>query len=1157
MKIRKIDWGILGLLGILGVIWVSNFTPGTWLVGWDNLMPELNIWLNLKRSLFAVWQEYQGLGLVGGMGHATDLIRQIILLPFILLLPHNWIRYLWHFGMLGLGTLGIYWGLGKLGSLGKFGKRERFLAALFYLLNFGTIQIFWPPYEAFSTFWGFFPWLIFSFWQVLKKPSKKNWRFFVLINILAIPSFYIQTLFLVYLGCLGIFGMLGRKEKIKTFFKSLGVIFLVNSFWLLPFFYFLSTNLQNPRLGFSNLMASGETFLRNQKRGTIKDFLLLREYYYDFFDGEQPLMQPWQEHFSQPWVLTIGYFLGGLGALGLLGVLGKALKKKVSSFELAVSGIFLLSATALLSATPPFSYLNWLLRQSPLINQAFRAPFTKFVYPAAFSFAILFAFGLRIASSLLIKITRKLNLHESNHTNWVAKAGYGAILLLILAYSLPAFRGNFIYPQMRVKIPSQYFQLIDFFKAQPKTARIANLPQGSFWGWSFYNWKAKGSGFLWYGIEQPILDRAFDVWNLKNEQYYWELNYALQRRDPKLLENILEKYSVEFVIFDDNVIFPDEKVYAKQALKTKELLDKSQKLKKVARFGDITIYQTSFRTQPIILNNPVSSPGFKFNQFDPVFFNHKYYLSNNQNPDIFYPFADLFTNRFQNELAFQVEEKQKFWEIKKKIPAFQYDYRIFSNERKNILAGVPLSLKSQQSTGQKLLKEINISPKDLINPHLCTPQKSDSRINFETADDRIILKARNAAICVDWRRYDYLKGLKNPTIAKLEFNYLSDSDEWPQFCFWDRLNQTCLNQKDFPLQGFSQKWQKYSEKVLIDPGVNQISNLSFILDAHGSKQEKQIEYRNIKLKLYQVKNFSPRKTEKLISEIKRDKTSLSVKIPKIDSPWFVDNPIKNNLFKLEPKQCNPTLKGEYRREQLKEDGKKVIRLSATNSDSCISWHFPKLPLSLGWLIEVEYKHKTGYPLLISAFGGQEKYKFFYTKLQRGEGWKKAYFVIPSVDQFSKGITITFSNTSFNHSETVNDISSIKIIPLNWDYLKSIRLVKDNAALKPSQIKALGFNSNIWYYTVLLPKIEKGNSYLVLPQSYDNGWVAIGLEGAKPYMLRNHALVNNWANGFEIKNEKCKTKNCQIYIFFWPQILEFVGFGLMLGAIVWIARKKNN
>ena len=106
-------WEIILSLTTL-LLCLRNFTPQTFLVGWDNLMPELDIWINLKRSFLSVWQTYQGLGLVGGMAHATDLIRQLILLPFTLILPINLIRYLWHFAMIFLGTFDFYFGLIKV-----------------------------------------------------------------------------------------------------------------------------------------------------------------------------------------------------------------------------------------------------------------------------------------------------------------------------------------------------------------------------------------------------------------------------------------------------------------------------------------------------------------------------------------------------------------------------------------------------------------------------------------------------------------------------------------------------------------------------------------------------------------------------------------------------------------------------------------------------------------------------------------------------------------------------------------------------------------------------------------------------------------------------------------------------------------------------------
>lgn len=588
----KDNWEKIILAIALLAIFITNYIPGSWLIGWDNLVPELNIWANLKRSVFAVWQEYQGLGLVGGMGHATDIIRQLIILPLTYILPTNIIRYLCHFSMIVLGTFGTY---NFLKNLLKLKKTPSFLGSLFYLLNFGTIQIFWPPFESFTNFWGFFPWLIYSFLTLLKKQDKKSWRRFLIVNILAIPCFYLQTVFVVYILSLVCFWtaflIANRKEKIKKTAKPFFIILFVNLFWLLPFGYFLATSLQNPTLAKMNQMTSEETFLRNQNRGNIADFALLRGYYYDFPDGEIPLMAVWHGHFSRLAVLVIGYSLSILVAIGL-GYYLLSFKKRKNPILIGTFFIFFLCTIALLSATPPFSWLNYLLRQSPFINQVFRSPFTKFIVPTAFTFSIFFALGTSFITSKIKKLNK-----------YVAIGFCLVTLSLMLFYSLPVFRGNFIYSRMKVELPQQYLQLINYFKEKPKTARIANLPQGNFWGWTFYRWGYRGSGFLWYGIEQPIVDRAFDVWSLKNEAYYNDINYALQNQDLNLLETIFDKYLIEYVIFDDNVYYPGEKVYAQQALTTKQLLEKSSRLKKVKGFDNISVYQFDKETSPYLTNS--------------------------------------------------------------------------------------------------------------------------------------------------------------------------------------------------------------------------------------------------------------------------------------------------------------------------------------------------------------------------------------------------------------------------------------------------------------------------------------------------------------------------------------------------------------------------
>ena len=65
---------LLILFGILfAIIGTNSPSSKEWLTGWDNLHPEFNFWLNTKRAFSAVWQEFQGLGLVGGHGYAATL----------------------------------------------------------------------------------------------------------------------------------------------------------------------------------------------------------------------------------------------------------------------------------------------------------------------------------------------------------------------------------------------------------------------------------------------------------------------------------------------------------------------------------------------------------------------------------------------------------------------------------------------------------------------------------------------------------------------------------------------------------------------------------------------------------------------------------------------------------------------------------------------------------------------------------------------------------------------------------------------------------------------------------------------------------------------------------------------------------------------------
>ena len=180
---------------------VANYVPGSWLTGWDNLHPEWDPLYDLWRSFNSVWQEHQGLGLLGGMAHAADLPRQVVVALLSLVLPRSLIRYSLLWSMLLVGAIGCYRLFGWLFTNQRehiTAKTAALAAALFYLLNLGTVQNFYVAFEPFYWFYGMLPWLLYYLHRVWRGHEQKNWLRLGLLSFIGAPLAYIQTNFVVY-----------------------------------------------------------------------------------------------------------------------------------------------------------------------------------------------------------------------------------------------------------------------------------------------------------------------------------------------------------------------------------------------------------------------------------------------------------------------------------------------------------------------------------------------------------------------------------------------------------------------------------------------------------------------------------------------------------------------------------------------------------------------------------------------------------------------------------------------------------------------------------------------------------------------------------------------------------------------------------------------
>jgi uncharacterized membrane protein len=111
-----------------------NYTPNTFLTGWDTLHPEFNFSLNFQR-LLNLWHSEQGLGAIPAHAQMADIPRVFILYLLHFILPLNFIRYSYIFLCFILGPLGIYFLIKFILQQKKYSNLIAFLTALFYIFK--------------------------------------------------------------------------------------------------------------------------------------------------------------------------------------------------------------------------------------------------------------------------------------------------------------------------------------------------------------------------------------------------------------------------------------------------------------------------------------------------------------------------------------------------------------------------------------------------------------------------------------------------------------------------------------------------------------------------------------------------------------------------------------------------------------------------------------------------------------------------------------------------------------------------------------------------------------------------------------------------------------------------------------------------------------
>lgn len=657
----------LGLIAVL--LCYTNYTPHTYLSGWDTIHPEFNMGQYFNR-ITSVWQEHQGLGAPPSQAHAAEIPRMAIYSILNAIFPQDFVRYSYIFLMMIMGPLGVYQFLLYLFKNGSQPSRTNhisaFLGGLFYLLNLGTLQHFIVVLEMFATNFGFLGFIFLYVTKYLDHHHKKNLIIFSLLIIFSSSMAHTATLWYVFYAGLVAYIFLYSHFKSpatqRTHLTSLKLtllIFALNSYWILPNIYYsfnYGIDVINSQI---HRLFSEEAYLHNKTFGNISDILIFRNFLFnwrvlDNANAQQDtlsystyLMSVWRDHIARPSTIALGYLFGLMSIIGSFFFL-KTNKKLFFSFLPIVIG----SVVFLLSNVFPFSALFDVLRDhSAFFKEALRFPFTKLSIYLIFASSLFFAF---FHKALIEKIMQSFS--ESKH-KFVEFAYLYLFTLLIILFSFPAFQGNFISKAVRVDIPSEYFALFNWSQIQSDN-RMLMLPFDSLYGWSIYEWNYgdkkqlyQGAGFTWFGLKQPTLNREFDRWYPYNEQSYREFSYALYSQNAPLFEDLLNKYEVKYIVLDESVIRAggeaDQKKLYFPEIKT---MMKKLSINPTHTFGkNLTVYEYKLsNTQPVSLIHSYqnSEPSYHWNYVDAAYEDNSTYITDQKEPmNEYYPARDILNDK--------------------------------------------------------------------------------------------------------------------------------------------------------------------------------------------------------------------------------------------------------------------------------------------------------------------------------------------------------------------------------------------------------------------------------------------------------------------------------------------------------------------------------
>jgi len=762
----------------------------------------------------------------------------------------------------------------------------------------------------------------------------------------------------------------------------------------------------------------------------------------------------------------------------------------------------------------------------------------------------------------------------------------------------PAFSGNLIGQNVRVSIPDEYFELFQYMDTQNASERIANFPQYDFWGWLYYDWGYRGSGFLWHGLRQPLLDRAFDVWEKNSQNYYEDISTALYSNNQNLFENTIDKYSIDWILIDKHVIAPESRIDTGNK-KLENFLSSSSKFQLVKNFNNqIYLFKTdnSKKVHNSLSLGDLSHTLYPFAKTDlrpnTDWIDKANFISVTKdltglaktNSSLAIP---SLTNS-ENELPISVDYQKIGSSLNIRLshitPTLFVDGRQIDIISEPKIVSIPLTNSSESFILQLNDRYFPLNlPAEVPNftdyyplTSLYLPAKEDFKISlYDTSEAdsfslTSILSQSEPVQCYTHKANRKIEKIVTPTSISLlgtdvvgclstaipkisptslisySFTYSSSTLTSANV----NISDESLNANN-PTQSLETSANPKRVQLFANPS-SENQQINLILEAEDTKSLQEITYKDINVASHPLL-FSEKFTLSNIKDqtfpLGEESQTLQISFPITSTDLDIRQiPNSNSLFP-ESKNCDQYNKGMTSKTITSEG----ILYQSQNAIECDNLNLRHFPHDLNYLISFDTRLITGLPMTVCLENYTTRRCDVFERLKNTDTVQ--YLIQPIANpEESPGYSLHFFNQSIGLRPTASLLKSLSIRPIPLHFLENISIENSTGPIENKKPVENTKRHNEFFYTLSLK--NSSSEHLNLYQTKSTGWQAIEVS-SNDYQLPAWELIGKiifnypklgklahndttvWHNSWNLPPGEH-----HLAIIYTPQYLEFLGFAII-------------